>query len=89
IAPVTQVVTIPAGQTSVNITVPLVDDTNFEGPENFTVSISSIAPVSTGNVTIDPVNNTVNTTIYDDGTTDGTTPGGVNDNIVPVAVADT
>ncbi|WP_238036564.1 VCBS domain-containing protein [Psychrobacter sp. Ps6] len=89
IAPVTQIVTIPAGQTSVNITVPLVDDTNFEGPENFTVSISSIAPVSTGNVTIDPVNNTVNTTIYDDGTTDGTTPGGVNDNIVPVAVADT
>ncbi|WP_290177140.1 VCBS domain-containing protein [Psychrobacter sp. APC 3279] len=89
IAPVTQVVTIPAGQTSVNITVPLVDDTNFEGPENFTVSISSIAPVSTGNVIIDPVNNTVNTTIYDDGTTDGTTPGGVNDNIVPVAVADT
>ena len=89
IAPVTQVVTIPAGQTSVNITVPLVDDTNFEGPENFNVSISSIAPVSTGNVTIDPVNNTVNTTIYDDGTTDGTTPGGVNDNIVPVAVADT
>jgi len=89
IAPVTQEVTIPAGQTSVNITVPLIDDTNFEGPENFTVSISSIAPVSTGNVTIDPVNNTVNTTIYDDGTTDGTTPGGVNDNIVPVAVADT
>ncbi|WP_227669518.1 Calx-beta domain-containing protein [Psychrobacter sp. NG254] len=89
IAPVTQVVTIPAGQTSVNITVPLIDDTNFEGPENFTVSISSIAPVSTGNVTIDPVNNTVNTTIYDDGTTDGTTPGGVNDNIVPVGVADT
>ena len=88
-APVTQVVTIPAGQTSVDITVPLIDDTNFEGPENFTVSISGIAPVSTGNVTIDPVNNTVNTTIYDDGTTDGTTPGGVNDNIVPVAVADT
>ena len=36
-APVTQDVTIPAGQTSVDITVPIVDDNLFEGPEDLSL----------------------------------------------------
>ncbi|MGB2786667.1 Ig-like domain-containing protein, partial [Psychrobacter sp.] len=74
-APVTQDVTIPAGQTSVDIKVPIVDDNLFEGPENFTVTVTDI---TSGNATIGP-ENSVNTTIYDDGTTDGKTPVDPND----------
>ena len=69
--PVTQDVTIPAGQTSVDIAVPINDDNVFEGPEDFTVTV---AAVTSGTATIDTDNVTVNTTIYDDGTTDGSTP---------------
>ena len=37
----TAVVTIPAGQTSTEITVPVVDDPNQEPDENFTVELSN------------------------------------------------
>ncbi|MEG9305041.1 Ig-like domain-containing protein, partial [Psychrobacter celer] len=69
-APVIQEVIIPAGQTSVDITVPIVDDNVFEGPEDFTVTVTDI---TSGTATIGP-DDSVNTTIYDDGTTDGETP---------------
>ncbi|MBO1530100.1 cadherin-like domain-containing protein, partial [Psychrobacter sp. F1192] len=69
-APVTQEVTIPAGQTTVDISVPIVDDNLFEGPEDFTVTVTDI---TSGTATIGP-DDSVNTTIYDDGTTDGETP---------------
>ncbi|MGP9493181.1 Calx-beta domain-containing protein, partial [Psychrobacter sp. AOP7-B1-24] len=69
--PVTQDVTIPAGQNSVDIAVPINDDNVFEGPEDFTVTV---AAVTSGTATIGTDNVTVNTTIYDDGTTDGSTP---------------
>ncbi|MEC5210582.1 CshA-type fibril repeat protein, partial [Psychrobacter sp. PL15] len=78
-APVTQEVTIPAGQTSATITVPIVDDNLFEGPEYFNVTVTGII---SGTATIDTDNDTVNTTIYDDGTTDGTTPVDPNDTTV-------
>ncbi|WP_201595491.1 VCBS domain-containing protein [Psychrobacter fulvigenes] len=74
-APVTQLVTIPAGQTTVGISVPIVDDNLFEGPEDFTVTVTDI---TSGTATIGP-DDSVNTTIYDDGTTDGTTPVDPND----------
>ncbi|MGE6475231.1 Ig-like domain-containing protein, partial [Psychrobacter sp. NPDC078631] len=77
-APVTKTVTIPAGQTSVDFSVPIVDDSIFEGPEDFDVTVSA---VTSGTATIGPTNN-VNTTIYDDGTTDGTTPVDPNNPIV-------
>ena len=85
--PTTQTVTIPAGQTSVNFDIPIIDDTIFEGPENFNVTVST---VSTSNATIG-TNNSVNTIIYDDGTTDGITPVNPNnstvgdDNLIPNA----
>ncbi|MBK3393656.1 hypothetical protein IQ457_06840, partial [Psychrobacter sp. M9-54-1] len=41
-APVTQNVTIPAGQTSVDITVPIVNDNVFEGPEDFNVAVTAV-----------------------------------------------
>ncbi|MEZ7519412.1 Ig-like domain-containing protein, partial [Psychrobacter sp. Arc9] len=69
-APVTQNVTIPAGQTSVDITVPIVNDNVFEGPEDFNVAVTA---VTAGTATIG-TNNSVTTTIYDDGTTNGTDP---------------
>ncbi|WP_351058541.1 Calx-beta domain-containing protein, partial [Psychrobacter sp. TB20-MNA-CIBAN-0197] len=69
-APVTQKVTIPAGQTTVDISVPIVDDNLFEEPEDFTVTVTDI---TSGTATIGP-DDSVNTTIYDDGTTDGETP---------------
>ncbi|OLF38569.1 Calx-beta domain-containing protein, partial [Psychrobacter sp. Rd 27.2] len=75
IAPITQEVTIPAGQTSVDISVPIVDDNLFEGPEDFTVTVTDI---TSGTATIGP-DDSVNTTIYDDGTTDGSTPVDPND----------
>merc|ERR1712060_319572 len=74
-APVTQLVTIPAGQTTVDISVPIVDDNLFEGPEDFTVTVTDI---TSNNATIGP-DDSVTTTIYDDGTTDGTTPVDPND----------
>ncbi|WP_201588375.1 Calx-beta domain-containing protein, partial [Psychrobacter jeotgali] len=70
-APVTQTITIPAGSTSATFSVPIIDDNVFEGPEDFDVTITS---VDSGSATINPTQNTVNTTIYDDGTTDGETP---------------
>ncbi|MDX2374867.1 hypothetical protein NJD71_12140, partial [Psychrobacter sp. PP-21] len=70
-APATQTVTIPAGQTSVDFSVPIVNDDVYEGAEGFQVAITS---VSTGRATIDTANSTVETTVYDDGTTDGSTP---------------
>lgn len=70
-APVTQTVTIPAGQTSIDFGVPIVNDDIYEGVESFTVAITS---VTAGRATIDANNDTVDTVIYDDGTTDGTTP---------------
>ncbi|MGE6431708.1 beta strand repeat-containing protein, partial [Psychrobacter sp. NPDC078459] len=74
-APVTQLVTIPAGQTTVDVKVPIVDDNLSEGPEDFTVTVTDI---TSGTATIGP-DDSVNTTIYDDGTTDGTTPVDPND----------
>ena len=69
-APVTQDVTIPAGQTTTTINVPIINDNVFEGPEDFNVTVTGI---TSGNATIGP-DDSVNTTIYDDGTTDGSTP---------------
>ena len=90
-APVTQNVTIPAGQTSVDITVPIVNDNVFEGPEDFNVAVTA---VTAGTATIG-TNNSVTTTIYDDGTTNGTDPVDPTDPTVgddrstaPVAVDD-
>ncbi|MDN3454646.1 Calx-beta domain-containing protein, partial [Psychrobacter sp. APC 3350] len=71
IAPITQTVTIPAGQTSIDFGVPIVNDDIYEGAESFTVVITS---VTAGRAAIDANNDTVDTVIYDDGTTDGTTP---------------
>ncbi|MCG3879282.1 Calx-beta domain-containing protein, partial [Psychrobacter sp. Ps6] len=71
IAPVTQTVMIPAGQTSAVFSVPIVNDDIYEGAESFRVAITS---VSSGRAAIDTANSTVETTVYDDGTTDGTTP---------------
>lgn len=69
-APMMQTITIPAGQTSVDITVPIVNDNVFEGPEDFNVAVTA---VTAGTATIGS-NNSVTTTIYDDGTTNGTDP---------------
>ena len=69
-APVTQQVTIPAGATTANFSVPIVDDNIFEGPESFTVSVQNVV---TGTATVG-TNNSVTTTIYDNGTTDGSIP---------------
>ena len=90
-APVTQSVTIPAGQTTVDVSVPIVNDNLFEGPEDFTVTVTDI---TSNNATIGP-DDSVTTTIYDDGTTDGTTPVDPNDpslgddNLTPQASPDT
>ncbi|MGP5065132.1 hypothetical protein ACTXIZ_13390, partial [Psychrobacter celer] len=65
----------PAGQTTVDVKVPIVDDNLSEGPEDFTVTVTDI---TSNNATIGP-DDSVNTTIYDDGTTDGTTPVDPND----------
>ena len=70
-APITQTVTIPAGQTSTDFSVPIVNDDIYEGAESFQVAITSI---SSGRATIDTNNSTVETTVYDDGTIDGITP---------------
>uniref|UniRef100_UPI0036D2E263 Calx-beta domain-containing protein n=1 Tax=Psychrobacter sp. R86515 TaxID=3093855 RepID=UPI0036D2E263 len=75
-APTTQTITIPAGQTSVNFSIPIVNDNVYEGAQSFMVAITS---VSAGKATIDPVKNVVTTTVYDDGTIDGTTPVDPND----------
>jgi Calx-beta domain/RTX calcium-binding nonapeptide repeat (4 copies) len=58
---VTQTVTIPAGQTSVNVTVPIVNDRTYEGSETFQVDLSqpSNAGIAKGTGT---------GTILDDGT---------------------
>jgi hypothetical protein len=50
-------VTIPAGQTSVNLPISILDDTTYEGNENFTVTLSSPSAnatlgTSVGTVTI-------------------------------------
>ncbi|WP_227686672.1 Ig-like domain-containing protein, partial [Psychrobacter fozii] len=70
-APITQTVTIPAGQTSVNVTVPITDDNLFEGPEDFIVTVTEVI---SGTASVGPDSNSVTTTIYDNGTTDGSTP---------------
>ncbi|WP_201550778.1 Ig-like domain-containing protein [Psychrobacter fjordensis] len=70
-APITQTVTIPAGQTSVNVTVPITDDNLFEGPEDFIVTVTEVI---SGTASVGPDINSVTTTIYDNGTTDGSTP---------------
>ncbi|MDN3440926.1 Calx-beta domain-containing protein, partial [Psychrobacter sp. APC 3279] len=75
-APMTQTITIPAGQTSVNFSILIVNDNVYEGAQSFMVAITS---VSAGKATIDPVKSVVTTTIYDDGTIDGTIPVDPND----------
>lgn len=69
--PVTQNVTIIAGSTSTSFNVPIIDDNLFEGPEDFNVTVTS---VDSGTASINPTQSTVNTTIYDDGTTNGDDP---------------
>ncbi|MBH0097405.1 hypothetical protein I6E61_13505, partial [Psychrobacter sp. NZS113] len=70
-APITQTITIPAGQTSANVTVPITDDNLFEGPEDFIVMVTEVI---SGTASVGPDNNSVTTTIYDNGTTDGSIP---------------
>lgn len=93
-APTTRAVTFAPGDTTATINVPIIDDDIFEsgsGPEDFNVTITSVIA---GTATIGS-SNTVNTKIYDDGTTDGTTPVDPNnpslgdDNLAPQAKPDT
>ena len=86
-APTTQVITFAPGQISQVINIPIVDDTIYEVSETFKVTVSEVIK---GEATISS-NNSVNTIIYDNGTTNGTTPVDPNnpslgnDNITPVA----
>ncbi|WP_261863895.1 Calx-beta domain-containing protein, partial [Psychrobacter sp. JCM 18900] len=61
-APITQTVTIPAGQTSIDFSVPIVNDDVYEGVESFTVAITS---VTAGRANINSSKDTVDTVIYD------------------------
>ncbi|MFZ6801429.1 retention module-containing protein, partial [Undibacterium sp. Di24W] len=70
-------ITFAPGETSKTITVSIINDSIFEGPENFNVSLSAAtnATIATGNV---------GTTIHDDGTGLG---GNDDDRIVVVSVS--
>lgn len=69
-------VTIPAGQTKENLEVGINDDEKYEGGEEYTMTITN---VDSGKATISS-ENSVTTTIWDNGTTDGTTPGDSSNN---------
>ena len=66
-------VTFAPGETTKTVTVAIVNDTVFEGNENFTVSLSAPTNATLGN-------GTVNTVIHDD----GTGLGGTNDDRLTV-----
>ncbi|WP_164551187.1 immunoglobulin-like domain-containing protein [Shewanella khirikhana] len=74
-------VVIPAGQTSVTVDIATIDDTIYEGSEDFTISISG---VSGGNATIG-ANSSASTNIVDDGTGPGPNP---NDDRPTLSVTD-
>lgn len=60
-------VRIPAGSTSADIKLPINNDGVYEGAEGYTVTLVSVEGAKKGK-------DVVETTIYDNGTTDGTTP---------------
>ena len=64
--------TIPAGQTEGTVSVVLDDNTIYEGPEDYKLTVQE-GKDADGNViaTVNPAKESVTTTIYDDGTTDG------------------
>lgn len=66
--PMTGEVKIPKGKTTATIPVGIKNDDKYEGEESYTVTISN-----PNNATIGK--DSVTTTIYDNGTTDGKTPG--------------
>ena len=66
--PMTGTVTIPKGKTTATIPVGIENDDIYEGEESYTVKISDPTNATIGK-------DSVTTTIYDNGTTDGKTPG--------------
>ena len=69
-------VTIQAGQTSAKIELPITNDTVYEGPEQYTVSL-----VSATHAIVDSSANKVETTIYDNGQGKGTPETRDKDNL--------
>ena len=69
-------VTIQAGQTSAKIELPITNDTVYEGPERYTVSL-----VSATHAIVDSSANKVETTIYDNGQGKGTPETRDKDNL--------
>ena len=69
-------VTIKAGQKSATIELPITNDTVYEGPEQYTVSL-----VSATRATVDSSANKVETTIYDNGQGKGTPETRDKDNL--------
>ena len=66
--PMTGTVTIPKGKTTATIPVGIENDDIYEGEESYTVKISDPTNATIGK-------DSITTTIYDNGTTDGKTPG--------------
>ncbi|SUO96705.1 Calx-beta domain-containing protein [Suttonella indologenes] len=66
--PMTGTVTIPKGKTTATIPVGIENDHIYEGEESYTVKISDPTNATIGK-------DSITTTIYDNGTTDGKTPG--------------
>lgn len=66
--PMTGTVTIPKGKSTATIPVGIENDDIYEGEESYTVKISDPTNATIGK-------DSITTTIYDNGTTDGKTPG--------------
>ncbi|GEM77594.1 hypothetical protein VSA01S_37060 [Vibrio sagamiensis NBRC 104589] len=64
--PADGLVTVPAGMTEIDVRVPTVDDSNYEGPENFSVDVTGVGAVQG--------TDSGTATIVDDGTGPGPNP---------------